>query len=133
MKPVEKIINKGNWFIAEIIERTEPADTDKTKPNRRCTVWGNYHLVKADSLEEAYDKAEKLGADYNYTFKNDQGVEMEISFVGIGDFLPLYEDLEDGAEILWTDYGQISAKSADKFIKPKEEWIEAASKVKKKE
>jgi hypothetical protein len=129
----EKIINKGNWFIAEIIERTESADSDKTNPNRRCTVWGNYHLIKAASVEEAYEKAEKLGNDYNYSFKNQSGVDMENSFVGIGDLLPLYEDIEDGAEILWTDYGLISAKRSDRFIKPKSEWIEAVNKVKKKE
>ncbi len=128
----EKIINKGDWFIAEIIERTESADSDKSNANRRCTVWGNYHLIKAESVEEAYEKAEKLGNDYNYSFKNQSGVEMENTFVGIGDLLPLYEDLEDGAEILWTDYGLISAKRADRFIKPKSEWIEAVNKVKKK-
>jgi hypothetical protein len=120
---VDKIINKGNWFLVQIIERCEPLNADLSKPLRRCTVWGNYHLIKATSPAMAYDKAEKLGKEGNYNFKNADKSDMKWEFIGIGDILPIYEDLEDNAEIMWTDYGLISAKRSDRFVRTKEELL----------
>jgi hypothetical protein len=48
---------------------------------------------------------------------------MKWKFAGIGDLLPIYEDLEDGAEIMWTDYGYISAKRTDRIVKTKRELL----------
>jgi hypothetical protein len=48
-------------------------------------------------------------------------MKMKSEFLGIGDLLPIYEDLEDGAEILWHDYGFISAKRSEKIVKTKKE------------
>ena len=50
---------------------------------------------------------------------------MENSFVGIGELLPIYEDIEDGAEIMWTDYGNISNRRAERFVKNKKELLES--------
>ncbi|KUG08732.1 DUF4288 domain-containing protein [Solirubrum puertoriconensis] len=123
MELVEKITNNGNWFIAEIIERTEPSRADDFKEKSSCTVWGNYILIKAGTLAEAYDKAASLGEKYNYTFRNEEGVELTNFFIGNGDLLPVYEDIEDGTEILWTDYGSISARKAKSLVKAKEYWL----------
>lgn len=120
----EKIKNNKNWYLVEIIERCEPNDTDDNRPLRRCTVYGNYHLIKADSIEKAYDKAEKIGREGNYNFKNSDKMDMKWEFIGIGDLLPIYEDIEDGAELMFTDYGFISAKRSDRFVKSKAYWIE---------
>ena len=119
----DKIINKGNWFLVEIIERCEPVDNDISKPLRRCTVWGNMHLIQAPSPEKAFDKAEKLGKEGNYAFKNVDKLDMKWEFVGIGDILPIYEDIEDKAELMWTDYGFISAKRSERFVKTKTELL----------
>jgi hypothetical protein len=127
----DKIINNGNWFLVEIIERCEPLNADPSKPLRRCIVWGNYHLIKADSADMAYDKGEKLGKEGNYNFNNARKTEMKWEYVGIGDILPIYEDLEDKAEIMWTDYGFISAKRSDRYVKTKEELLKNL-KIKKK-
>jgi hypothetical protein len=120
----EKIKNSKNWYFVEIIERCEPNGTDDKRPLRRCIVYGNYHLIKADSVDEAYDKAEKIGREGNYNFKNANKMNMKWEFVGIGDLLPIYEDIEDGAELMFTDYGFISAKRSDGFVKSKAEWID---------
>jgi len=119
----DKIVNNGNWYLVEIIERCEPVDADLSKPLRRCTVWGNYHLIKASSPENAYDKAEELGKEGSYTFKNADNLNMKWEYVGIGDVLPIYEDIEDKAELLWTNYGFISAKRSDRFVRSKEELL----------
>ena len=109
MEKVEKISNKnGNWYIVEIIEKCEPVERNEKQELRRVTTWGNHHLIKADSPEKAFDKAVKLGKEAEYKFTNSDKIEMEWIFVGIGELLPIYEDIEDGAELMWNDYGFIS-------------------------
>ena len=119
----DRIKNKGNWFLVEIIERCEPVKVDTKNPRRRCTVWGNFHLIKAATPDKAIDKAEKLGRQGNYTFINTDKVEMKWEFVGIGDILPIYEDIEDKAELMWTDYGFISAGRSHRFVRTKKDML----------
>jgi hypothetical protein len=126
----ERIINSKNWYLVEIIERCEPNDIDNKRPLRRCIVYGNYHLIKADSVDEAYDKAEKIGRDGNYNFRNISKTEMKWEYIGIGDLLPIYEDIEDGSELMFTDYGFISAKRSEGFVRPKAEWIDKLKTIK---
>lgn len=118
-----KIINKGDWFLVEIIERCEPVDSNKKQDLRRCIVWGNYHLIRATSPDKAFDKAEKLGKSGSSKFTNSDKLKMKWEFVGIGDIIPIYEDIEDKAEIMWTDYGFISARRSDRFAKTKTELL----------
>ena len=41
MNEIEKISNKkGNWYIAEIIEKREPVNSDKENDLRRVVTWG---------------------------------------------------------------------------------------------
>ena len=125
MKNQEKISNeKGNWYIAEIIEKCEPVDRNEKQDLRRVTTWGNHHLIKADSPEKAFDKAVKLGKEKNYKFINSDKIEMESMFVGIGELLPIYEDIEDGAELMWNDYGFISNRRTMKIPYEKKELME---------
>lgn len=122
MNSNEKISNENrNWFIVEIIEKCEPVSRNDKNDLRRVTTWGNHHLIKANSPEEAFDKAIKLGKEKNYKFTNSDKVEMESIFVGIGELLPIYEDIEDGAELMWNDYGFISNRRTMKMPYKKEE------------
>lgn len=126
MESQDKISNQnGDWYIVEIVEKCEPAERNEKQDLRRVTTWGNHHLIKAESPEKAFDKAVKLGEEKNYKFTNSNGIEMENSFVGIGELLPIYEDIEDGAEIMWTDYGNISNRRAERFVKNKKELLES--------
>jgi hypothetical protein len=119
----KKILNKGDWFLVEIIERCEPVDSNQKHDLRRCIVWGNFHLIRATSPDKAYNKAEKLGKSGNYEFTNSDKLKMKWEFVGIGDIIPIYEDIEDKAEIMWTDYGFISARRSNRFAKSKKELL----------
>lgn len=124
MASKEKIIVKnGNWYIVEIIEKCEPVDRNEKQDLRRVTTWGNHHLIKASSPEKAFDKAVKLGKENEFKFINADKMEMEWMFVGIGDLLPIYEDIEDGSELMWTDYGFISNRRAMQMPYEKKELI----------
>src|SRR5690606_14482359 len=109
MKSTDSIPNmKGEWYVVELIEKLEPVQRNEQQDLRRVKTWANFHLIKAGSPEEAYEKAVQLGKEGEFTFKNEEKVEMEYSFVGVGDLIPIYdENIEDGAEIMWTDYGNI--------------------------
>jgi hypothetical protein len=126
MKESEKISNeKGNWFIAEIIEKREPVERKKENDLRRVVTWGNFHLIKAESPKLAYEKAIKIGKDAEINFANSDNIEMEYTFVGIADLIPIYDDnIEDGCEIMWTDYGSITNRKAEKFARNEKEILE---------
>lgn len=123
MEIIDKIPNqKGEWYVVEIIEKCEPVKRNEKQELRRVTTWGNYHLIKAKNPEEAFEKAVKLGKEGEYKFTNVDKLEMEWIFVGIGDLIPIYEDnIEDGVEIMWTDYGFISNRKAERFARSKNE------------
>ena len=126
MKEIEKISNeKGNWYIAEIIEKREPTNRSKDNDMRRVVTWGNFHLIKAESPKMAYEKAVKIGKEGEIKFINSDNIEMEYTFVGIADIIPIYEDsIEDGCEIMWTDYGSITNKKATGFVRSEKEILE---------
>ena len=74
---VEKISNQNkNWYIVEILEKCEPVIRNEENDLRRVTTWGNHHLIKADSPEQALDKAVILGKEKNYKFTNSDKIEM---------------------------------------------------------
>ena len=122
----EKISNKnGNWYIAEIIEKCEPVNRNEEKELRRVTTYGNHHLIKAENPKAAYEKAVKIGKEAEYKFVNSDKVEMEWIFVGVGELIPIYdENIEDGCEILWTDYGNITNKKTMSFARTEKELLE---------
>jgi len=47
----------------------------------------------------------------------DEGGEWR--FVGTSTLLPVYEEIEDGAEILWTEYGALPIRTIKKLVKKK--------------
>ena len=125
MNPNEIISNENrNWFIVEIIEKCEPVNHDENNDLRRVTTWGNHILIKADSAEKAFDKAVKIGKEGEYKFINTDNLEMEWKFVGIGELLPIYENIEDGAELMWNDYGFISNRRTMRMPYKKKEILE---------
>lgn len=113
-----------DWYIVEIIEKCEPVDRNEEQDLRRVITWGNHHLIKADSPETAFDKATKLGKETEYKFINADKVEMEWVFVGIGELVKVHEEIKDGAELMWTDYGFISNRRTMRMPYKKEELME---------
>jgi hypothetical protein len=123
MKHQERISNfNGTWYLAEIVEKCQPINRNETQDLRRVITWGNHHLIQANSAEEAFEKAEQIGKELEYTFTNANKEQMEWTFVGIGQLIPIYEEfIEDGAELLWTDYGVISDRKTRRLVSSKQE------------
>jgi hypothetical protein len=101
------------WFLAELIQQFTYADGSHS-------AYVNTILVKATSLEQAYEKALKFGEAYNETFTNTDQEEVKVSFVGLRDLFLIYEKLEDGAEVLYSEYEEITEEEIAAMVTPKE-------------
>ena len=88
----DNISPTGWWIIGLLMGNNDP----------ECSkYWNNLRLFKASSYLEAYEKAVKAGQEEsqdNIIFEHPQ------IFLGITEFLPLYDDFEDGSELMFTEY-----------------------------
>lgn len=115
--------NHTGWWIASYIERFEFYDEDKRNPNRRCLAWENTVLVRARHREQAYKKSLSIGrlGDGSEAFDVQTKRKGAWRFEGLTSLLPVYEQIEDGSELLWTEYKDRTVKKIRSFIKRKRE------------
>ena len=105
-----RIKNDGDWYLASICMRNEPVGRKSTSSSTRQLTWVNTHLIHAKNLSTAYDKAEQIG-------KSGEGPDLcrqgrRWRYVGLWDIVPIYDDLADGEELYWTDFGRVSNQTA---------------------
>jgi hypothetical protein len=106
----------GWWFFREI-QQWVSTRQKKLTPKSRCLVWENTRIIKAKNRDEAFEKAMRMG-EVGHPSKTLGG---EWRFVGISQLLPVYDDLEDGAEILWDDRGSIPVSQITRLVKSKKQ------------
>lgn len=117
-----KNISPVGWYVAIELLRFIPEGVDPSESNRRFLVWENLILIQADDPESAYNKAIENGEIYNdaeflHVYKGKSG---RWRFEGLMSLLPVYDELEDGAELLWSEYYK-SSKGIERIVKTKEE------------
>lgn len=106
-----KIKNDADWFLASLCVRCEPLGTDARDRGQKYLTWLNTYLVHARDIGEAFDKAVALGKKENIRYRTRTG-RVKWRFVGLWDLVPIYDDLADGEEIAWHDYGRITGRVA---------------------
>ena len=109
-----------NWYIAGIMLRFEVAGENKDNFNRRTIAWENQHLVKAKNPDEAYKKALKIGKESESKYTNTDGESVKWVFEGLTTLIALYEELKDGAEVIWIEHENKAVKTIKGRIKSKE-------------
>ncbi len=100
----DKNISPVGWYVGTYQLRfIELAHTFNDDPDRKFLCWENTVIVRADSLDQAYDKVIAIGMQSTSPYLGGPapGVEVQWTFEGITELLPIYEKLEDGAEIMW--------------------------------
>ena len=107
--------NHTGWWIFTEVTQWVSNRQKKLSPTSRCLVWENMRLICSRNREQAYRKALKLGR-LGHPSKTKEG---EWRFAGISMLLPVYEEIEDGAEILWNDYGALPIRTIKKLVKTK--------------
>jgi hypothetical protein len=103
------------WFIGELVEEFQAADQTEN------LVYINTVLIRADSPEVAYEKALTLGESASRVFTNTDGVDVRVNFRGLRGLYPVYDRLEDGAELLYEKREGMSDEAIAKMVRPKEE------------
>jgi hypothetical protein len=102
------------WYIAEIIMECQIED------DPRNIVHINIVLVRADSPEEAFEKAEKLGHEEEDNYPNTEGKMVTFRYRGLRNLLEVHDELEHGGELMFEEsigvseadlQGMISSKS----------------------
>jgi hypothetical protein len=89
--------NHTGWWIFEEVEQFVSKRQKKLSLTSRCLARLNLRLLRARSREEAYRKAMKFGSAGRPS--KTYGGEWRV--VGISMLLPIYDEMEDGSEILW--------------------------------
>ncbi|MGN6727103.1 MAG: DUF4288 domain-containing protein, partial [Tepidisphaeraceae bacterium] len=107
--------NHTGWWVFWEVQRWVATGAD-AKSQKRFPVWENTRLVRARSREKAYNKAIKL-ANEGMPSQTEGG---EWQFVGLSSLLPVYEELDDGSELLWTNHGSIGLVKLKRLDKAKD-------------
>ncbi|MDY0746372.1 DUF4288 domain-containing protein [Paucibacter sp. R3-3] len=108
------------WYVATYVHRFVVLDEDNEDMSRRYTTWKNTILVKAESPNEAYRKAIKVGKLGCKPYENMNGQKVRFVYEGLSSLVPIYEELADGSEIFWSS--QVSQlRTIRKMVKSKGE------------
>ena len=110
------------WWIASYILRAAWDDEPNPNPNSRCVAWVNTIILQAPDREAAYAKAIALGSQSSTEFEDPQRTRKgRWVFEGLSSLLPIYEELSDGAEILWEEYDGRTVRKVQSWVKQKEQ------------
>jgi hypothetical protein len=120
----DKNVSPVGWYYGAYLMRFLELDDEEQKrndPERRFLAWENTVIVKAESLDAAYAKVERIGKldTKPYLGGAPPGKPVQWEYLGVVALLPIYEELEDGAEIAWTEHSSRKLKTLRRWVKPK--------------
>ncbi len=103
---------------------TELGERGNNDPKRRFPTWENTVIVKARSLNHAYDKVVALAKESTEPYKGSSapGADVQWVFEGVTELLPIYEELKDGAEIMWAKHPPRALKTICSWARTKKEF-----------
>jgi hypothetical protein len=97
-------VSPVDWYVGTYQLRfVELEDNGNEDQSRRFLTWENTVLVKAKSLSEAHRKITRIGKSTRPYKGGPDVVDVQWVFEGIVELLPVYEEIEDGAEIMWAE------------------------------
>jgi hypothetical protein len=105
----------AKWYLAEIVM----AVTVEGDP--RKVIHTNFVLVRADSPDEAFERAVALGEDSALIYDNPSKKRVEMTFSGLRELHVIHEPLEHGAELLYEQEIAISDQDINARVRKKEE------------
>lgn len=116
-----KDVSPVDWYLVFVLLRFE-CNSESEQEIEYEHTWENTYLVKANHPVVAFDKGLKIAKKdeepQEYKGKNGAWV-----LAGIKQILPVYEKLEDGAEIFWTDLGKKKKSEIENKIITRNEFL----------
>jgi hypothetical protein len=105
----------AKWYLAHIVEQIT------VEGDPRYVVHTNMVLVRADSPDEAFAKAEELGKAGEISYENPDGKQVAITYRGLWDLNVIHNALEHGAEIGFDEDIETDEAAIDRYVSPKSE------------
>jgi hypothetical protein len=106
---------RSNWYIAEVVLYfRDDAGTGGI-------VHVNTILILARSDAEAYDKSLSHGKHHERQYMNPEGHSVTVTFAGLRNLFYVYDDIEDGAELMYEEIAGLSPNQIEALVKPKDE------------
>lgn len=114
----DKNLSPVGWYVASYLLRfIALEDNFNNDTEHRFTAWENTILIKASSIEEAFDKTVAVAEQRTTPYQGGpKGVPVQWVFEGITNILPIYEALEDGSEIMWAEHTATKLKNLRKCV-----------------
>lgn len=121
-----KNISPTGWYVASYLIRFIELDEEgNDDPEKRFTAWENTIIVKASNLDEAYDKVVKEAGYQTKPYKGGpEGVPVKWVFEGVTELLPIYEEFEDGSEIMYREHNSTKLKNLRKAVRVKHDFYQ---------
>jgi Domain of unknown function (DUF4288) len=109
------IPKNAKWYLADIIEENV---IDGESEN---VVHVNIVLIRADSPDEAYQKALQLGHDGEMTYENTDGKMVSVIFRGLRNLNVIHDELEHGAELIYERKVGLTPEEVTALSTPREQ------------
>jgi hypothetical protein len=104
----------AEWYIADIVLEFT------IEHEARNVVHTNMILIRADSPEEAFQKATQYGKAEECTYENSEGKHVVVSYRGLRDVNVVYDALEDGAELVYEEDIDVPEDTIQTWVKSKD-------------
>lgn len=105
----------AKWYLADIVQQITVED------DPRNVVHTNLVLVRADSPEEAYEKAIEVGTAGEQSYENMDGKRVTFRFRGLRDLNVILGELEHGTELVYGENRDMDESAIQKWVSPKDE------------
>ena len=117
----DKNISPVGWYLGSYLLRfVELKDKRRNNPEKKFISWENTVLVKASSLDTAYTKVERIGKQSSKPYRGGpDGIPVRWEYLGVTELLPIYEEIDDGAEIAWAEHAPTTLRKLKQMVKPK--------------
>jgi hypothetical protein len=105
----------AKWYIAELVMEFQ------IEGDARNVVHVNIVLIRADSPEEAFEKAEQLGREAEDTYKNPDNRTVIVTYRGMRALNVIHDELEHGAELMYEEKIAVCEDKLQAMLTPKSE------------
>ena len=101
----DRNISPVGWYVGSYILRfIELEQQSNDDDEKKFLSWENTILVQASDLDDAYDKIEKEALENTEPYRGGkEGIPVQWVYEGITSILPIYDKLEHGTEIMFSE------------------------------
>ncbi len=107
------IPKNAKWYLADLIVEK------RIEEEPRSLIHINTLLLRADSPEEAHEKALELGRKEERDYENTDGKVVSVIFRGLEDLNVIHDELEHGAELAYREKVGLTEEQIGALVTPK--------------